>query len=99
MQLKDRFLLLIASVAIVLSLFAGVFVIVDNFSTAPIRPAAAIRLPVGVMSERIHTGDRLETGLEIPVHGTQIHSGPSMIISALPSYNSIVPVTQMVRPR
>jgi len=52
MKLKDRFLFLVAVVVISASLFAGMFVIVDNFNdsfdTASMRPAAASPL-VGVM--------------------------------------------------
>ena len=45
MKLKDRFLLLVAAVVISASLFAGLVVIVDTVSAAPIRPAASIISP------------------------------------------------------
>ncbi len=41
MQLKDRFLLVVAAIAIAISLFAGVVVIVDNVSLVPIRHGEA----------------------------------------------------------
>ena len=53
-KLKDRFLLLVSVVVISASLFAGMFVIVENFSdsfdAASMRPAAASPL-IGVMGE------------------------------------------------
>jgi hypothetical protein len=52
MKLKDRFLFLVAVVVISASLFAGMFMIVDNFNdsfaAASMRPTAAIS-PVGVL--------------------------------------------------
>jgi len=41
MKLKDRFLFLVAVVAISASLFVGLSAIVDNFDTASMRPVAA----------------------------------------------------------
>ncbi len=54
MKLKDRFLLLVAVVVISASLFAGMFMIVDNFNDSfdavAMRPTAAIS-PVGLMGD------------------------------------------------
>jgi hypothetical protein len=52
MKLKDRFLFLVAVVVISASLFAGMFMIVDNFNDSfdpvAMRPTAAIS-PAGLM--------------------------------------------------
>lgn len=56
MKLKDRFLLLVVAVALAVSMFIGLAVIVDNVNAAPMRPAAAIRPPVAIMSESVNTG-------------------------------------------
>lgn len=53
MQLKERFLLLVVAVAISVSLFAGLVVIVDNVSAAPIRHFASVNSSVDSMSEHI----------------------------------------------
>ena len=45
MKLKDRLLFLVAVVLISASLFAGLAVIIDNFSSAPMRPVASISSP------------------------------------------------------
>ena len=55
MKLKDRFLFLVAVVVISASLFAGMFMIVDNFNdsfdAASMRPTATLS-PVGLMDDR-----------------------------------------------
>lgn len=57
MRIKERFILLIAIVAVSVSLLAGLFVIVDTIEPVPIRPGAA-GSSVVVDVDRGHVGDQ-----------------------------------------